>query len=472
MKPKYLCWILGLALLLGIAGCDDDDSSPNTTTPPVEEEEPATPVTPSPALVRLLHAVVDAPVLFPRIDELVVGGAAYGQASSSFQFDDNDTRTVEILYEGTESEPVVLMDGISLPIGDDREVYVLVYGRFDDPQVAIIDNPSFSLPTDDDGNVLDENAVDVQFVGGFFQYDEVDVYLTEAATDIVTVGPTVTLSQGEVTPQVEYSADSGWRIRVTPVGEQTVLFDSESYTMLRARNTVYMLTDYFGTGDDNLVLNRIGLGVSSVIGVIAAPADLRVAHFIRNAPAVDLYFGNTNDTPEFDGIPYGTVTDYESFASQGVSVNVTPDDDNLTFLHEQQLVIGAGQRRTLLLSGDANGVTEGIVLADGDRPLANAIQLQVAHAAPVVGDIDVYVLEPGESVEGSDPAIPDLEYPLSGIAPVLAGSRSVVFTQRGNKTVVHGPVALDVVVGFPTVILTQDGDGALSTRVLVDRTLE
>ena len=58
MKPKYLCWILGLALLLGIAGCDDDDSSSNTTTPPVEEEEePATPVTPSPALVRLLHAV-------------------------------------------------------------------------------------------------------------------------------------------------------------------------------------------------------------------------------------------------------------------------------------------------------------------------------------------------------------------------------------------------------------------------------
>ena len=78
----------------------------------------------------------------------------------------------------------------------------------------------------------------------------------------------------------------------------------------------------------------------------------------------------------------------------------------------------------MLLSGDANGVTEGIVLADGDRPLANAIQLQVAHAAPVVGDIDVYVLEPGESVEGSDPAIPDLEYPLSGIAPVLAALKA------------------------------------------------
>ena len=475
MKLKYLCRIFGLAVLLVLAGCDDDDSSSGEAPPPADDETPApAPADPSPALIRLMHAVVDGPPLFPRIDDLVVAGAAYGQASSSFQFDDNDTRMVEVLYEGPAGEPLVLVDGISLPIGDDREVYVLVHGRFDDPQVAIIDNPAFVLPTDNDGNVIDQNAVDIQFVAGFFQYESVDVYLTDAAVDIATVNPTVTLARGDVSPQVEYSADFGWRVRVTPVGEKTVLFDTNSYNMLRARNSVYLLTDFFGTGDTNLILNRIGLGVNAVIGSITPPADLRIANFVANTPAVDLYFGDTDDAPEFDSVPYRTVTEYRSFQDQSVSINLTPEDDNLTFLHERELVMGVSQRLTLLVSGDAQGDTEGVVLVGDSRPIANAVQMDVAHAAPDAGDVDVYVLAAGESVDGNDPTIPDLEYPFFASAQVELGASSIVFTERGRSTVVHGPVAIEVQVGFPTVILTQPegGGGALSTHILQDRTLE
>lgn len=472
MTSNRLFRFLGLAVLVVLVGCDDDDSSRSSTEPNPVEEPPEV-VDPTPVLVRLMHGVVDGPPLFPRIGENVVGGAGYGQASQSFQFDDNDERALEILYEGSEGEPVVLLDGVTVPFGDSRDVYVYVYGRFADPQVTIVDIPAFELPTDDDGNVTDQDAAEIQFVGGFYQRDAVDIYLTEATVDIATVGPTLTLSQGEATPQVSYTASTGWRLRATEVGEKTLLYDSQSYTMLRARNTVYLLTDFFGTGETTFVMNRLGAGVNTVIGTVLPPADLRVANFITNSTAVDLYFEDTNDAPEFDGVAFGTLSDYRSFQDQTTSINVTPDDDNLTFLYEQELALGISQRLTLVLSGDAQGQTGGVVVATEPRPIANALLLEVIHAAPGAGDIDAYVLAAGETTANTEPEVTDLEYPFNRATRIAAGSHTLVFTQRGNEIVVAGPLDVDIQVGFPTVILTQpDGSGGeVVPLVLQERTL-
>lgn len=470
MNSNRLFRIFGLALLLMLAACDDDDERPSAEPTPIAEPSS---VDPSTVLVRLMHGVIDGPPLYPRIGESVVGGAGYGQASQPFQFDDNDERLLEVLYEGAEGEPVILYDDISVPVGDDRDVYVYIYGRFADPQVQIIDIPAFQVPTDDDGNVTDQYAVFVQFVAGFAQQPAVDIYLTEDTVDIATVNPTLTLSQGEVTPQVLYTASTGRRVRATVVGEKTLLYDSQSYTMLRARNTLYLLTDFFGTGETNFVLNRLG-GVNSIVGTVEAPAELRVANFINNAEAVDLYFGDTNDAPEFDGVPFGTFSDYRSFEDQVVSVNVTPDDENLTFLHERELALGISQRLTLVVSGDAQGETDGVVVSSEPRPIANSLPLEVIHAAPSAGDVDLYILEAGETLANSEPVVAGLEYPANGSTRVAAGPISVIVTERGNETVLSGPLDLQIEVGFPTIVLTQpDGAGGpLVPVVLQERTLE
>ena len=113
-----------------------------------------------------------------------------------------------------------------------------------------------------------------------------------------------------------------------------------------------------------------------------------------------------------------------------------------TPLFTTTLTLGAGQRRTLFVTGLVLPTTtptiDDLVLTDDIRPVFGAAKLRIVHASPAAGTVDVYVLKPGEAVADVEPTLLGRVLRTAtghGAFAIPADPRyTVTFTLAGDKT--------------------------------------
>ena len=152
-------------------------------------------------------------------------------------------------------------------------------------------------------------------------------------------------------------------------------------------------------------------------------AEIRVMHLGVNVPAVDV-FANEGDTPAFAGAEFGQSTAYAAVPAGNYSFQVSLAGDTAAdaVLTVPSLDLAAGMKYTAAAIGDLNE-TDGapaptvIALSDDDSGIAaDAIRIQVVHAAPAVGQVDVWNV--------TDPSAPaallmDVDFGVSAVLPDL-----------------------------------------------------
>lgn len=412
--------------------------------------------------VRMINAIPDAPSLTLSQQSTVIGSAPYGQATTAYTTTASKTATFSVLYQSSDGITRTLTDNISVNVATTHEIYIVMYGTFASPQYTIIDNSAIVPQLDSNGNPIVSNKANVQFADTVNLGQSIDVYLTAYSDSLAGATPTATLKFGEVSPQVQFTAGTSYRIRVTPAGDSsTILYDSGKVSLTSDTNQIYLLDNYFGAGLAKLQAVSISSGIASSLVNANLPTEMRVANFIATAPSVDVYFGNTNVTPEYGNVSYLGYSSYKTFDPGAQFINVTPHGNNTTFLYQQNMTFSAGDVETLVLAGDPNSTSgvASVAVTEDNRPVATQLNLQFVDASANAGAVDFYVLQPGQPFTNATAASSGATFLSHATVPVATGSYDLVVTLHNQNTVIAGPTRISINVGNWTAVLADAPGG-------------
>ncbi len=382
--------------------------------------------------VRVVNSIPDSPTLDTGITSSAFGRVSFGQSTQLVQlFTGGYNVTVQYLdATGTVVHPVPDQP-LALQIEEQATLYVL--GELDTARAKWVINPVA---------VLNAGEAQVQFVHTALGVGTVDIYLTDSAAPLAGATP-VTLSFEAASDLLDIASASDYRLRVTAPGSATVLYDSGTFSIASMGRATFVLVDYFGPAGNGFRAVQLTNLAAATFPQEALPGALRIANMIANEPSIDVTIGPTGGPPTYSGVTFDGITATQQFASGNLNVTATRAGSPATVLFTGALILSPGETRTLLLSRTGTTVSARSSL-DTVRPISVQPQLQLLQASPASGDVDVYFLSAGETVDG---VIPDLvNVPPSSTTSLLpvAGTYDVVVTSAGSKTVAAGPVTVTV----------------------------
>jgi uncharacterized protein DUF4397 len=194
--------------------------------------------------------------------------------------------------------------------------------------------------------------------------------------------------------------------------------------------------------------------------------DFEVVHASQDAPPVNVSIGGTT---------------IASGADFGDSAFVTTTAGDITIEVEgiipggNQTVISAtdtfsdGQRVTIFAADEVANIGP-IILADDQAPVA-ATDVRVIHGSPAAGNVDIYVVGAGTSIDNVEPNFPNTAFFFdSGYVSLAPGSYDVVITAPGDKMPAIPVAAITVDSGGIYTAIASDslGGGAPVILTLAD----
>ena len=231
---------------------------------------------------------------------------------------------MNILLTPPNDVTTTLVDNAIVDLADQDEFSFIMIGPTASPQLVRIDNVEIGFNVDP-SKPAQFPPPDYQIVHGSTSTGAVDVYVTDAAADLAAATPTATVSFGNVTPLVQQDPAVSYRVRVTPVGTKTVLFDSGSFTVAKLKRSIYLLIDNFGPTGESLRVANVTAAAAEDFPNQTMQGALRAANMIPDAPLVDIYLGTPTGTPLFQNVAYGTTTPYNLAVANGsFTANITP----------------------------------------------------------------------------------------------------------------------------------------------------
>lgn len=298
---------------------------------------------------------------------------------------------------------------------------------------------------------ISSDDVMVWFANGASAPDQVDIYLTNATTPIAAVSPTTTLTTGAYSDPVTLTNRPDWRLRVTPAGSTTILFDSGSFTMNGGDRTLLALTDYFGpkgVGASSTQTLLDGVKITSAGAQKFAsgnlPSELRIINLVRDLGPLDVYFGSTSGAPFAGNLAQLGTTPYQDITPGADALNVTETGIKDQFVLEQDLSFGSGAFYTLVLTGSYNGggtnsTLNSVLFTTDARPIQGRTKVNFINAGSVNKSVNVYLLAPGQALTDTSPQLDAVTPDTLKSLTLRSGETDVVVTSSDNKNIILGP---------------------------------
>lgn len=451
MRNWVVAMTLASALLGGLSGCgasgEDDGNAPV--------------VLPRQGSIRVANVMPDAGRMTSFLSNSVYGANQFGESTALAQ-NLVGQYVMNILLTPPNDVATTLVNNEPTNLTDQDEFSFIMIGPVASPQLVRIDNIEISFGVDP-SRPASFPPPDYQILHGSTSAGTVDVYVTEAATDIATVSPTATLSFSQLTSLTQLDADLSYRVRVTATGTKTVLFDSGSFEVENLRRSIYLLLDNFGpTGESLRVANVTALGAENFPNQTMQGA-LRFANMIPDAPLVDVYRGTPAGTPLFQNVAYGDTTAYSLAVANGsFAANVTPAGQPGTIIATGTVAIVGGQARSAYASGLDVGNTAAVgTVVESQRSISGQAQFRFVQTAPSAGTVDVYLTSPGQPISDASPILANGALLSSSSVNLTPASYDLFVTRSGTTVQLFGPDRISVSAGgvYTGVLLDAAGGG-------------
>lgn len=394
------------AALVACGGDDNNDSSNNDSGNGSAAAN---------AEVRVVHASSNAPDVNAGLDGGgQVSGLAYGNSTGFLEVPegDYDVSVDGILPDGTTTN-VISASGQTL--SSDNETSIFAVGK-----VGSSSNPIEPLiVTAPDGEPASGNvrAQVVHASADAASSGDLDVYVTGTNTSLSNASPLGTFGyKGDLGP-TEISGGE-YRIRVTPTGSTSPVFDSGSITLSSGSDLLIAAIDNTGpaNGPRSSPIRLLVVpedGQQRVLVDQGAQAAVRAAHLSADAGSVDISVDGVNSgNPVVTGLTF----DNSNFADNFTNFLALPEGQQTVNVEQSGSVVvsaspqlKAGERYTGYALGLANPSMSYQALsleAKGEnlRPVATEAKVRIVHAASQVptdqGKVDIYVT--GQSATVSD----------------------------------------------------------------------
>ncbi len=283
----------------------------------------------------------------------------------------------------------------------------------------------------------------------------VDVYVTAPGADLSTSSALGTFEfKGDLGP-VDVAAGD-YQIRVTAAGDSNaVVFDSGALALTSGLNLTIAAIANTGPGDAPIQLLVATADGSFIIRDVNTTADLRVIHASPDAPAVDV---RVNDAVVLvSNLAYAESSGFTSVTPDTYNVKVVPTGETEPAVINENLTLEQGTFYSVM-AVDLLGSIEALVLTEDRRSVATEAKLQVVHASPAAGVVDIYVTSEGADITELNPAISGFEFKATteGFISLPAGTYDVTVTPTGAKDAAIGPATLSLSAGGIYTIVARD----------------
>ena len=285
----------------------------------------------------------------------------------------------------------------------------------------------------------------------------IDVYLAPDGTAPVAGEQIATLDFGEIMPAIDMEAVE-YVLTLTRAGDpMDILFQSRPATFVAQTAVIAPIfdVDERETASLNvLAINTLGPSVRFVD--TDADPTIRFVQASLDLPDSDVYDDDMQTNLILTDHVFGDITDDIPISSGTTTHYYTPAGEISPVLFEGDITARKNSHWNWLVVG-----REGDRFASTYIPTRRSIsiyaQVSTFHAAFNNQEIDLYVVDAGLPIDDANPAFFSMRYTFSlRTLNFAAGSYDLYATLPGEKTILGGPVTIDVVDGDVVEIMLFD----------------
>jgi len=417
--------LLVVALLAAVASCTSDSALPTPT---------------GKGTIRAINAIVGSPGISFRIEEQFLGSVDYKGATGSNSYDDfNYNFNFDTLFLGDLTATRIAT--FNLKIDANRDYSLVISGDIMNPVITVWEDDE----RDWDGT---ETVFETRFSHASVTMGDIDVYFALVGTAPAIGEERGSLSFGEILPSLDLE-EGVYVITVTGAGNLSeVLYVSDEITFAAQVSAVVTFFD----GDESNTARYVARGFSATAGTIALP-DITALPTIRFIQAsLDLLNSDVYDDEMLNNLvlsdhAFRDATDDIELPIATTIYTYTTVGDTSAVLFESGIGTAPDSHFNFLVIGE-QGARFAITFIPDRRSVTTIAKIRPYHAALNNNNVDFYVVDTGVSIDEELPALNSMFYSLP--SPTLAydtGSYDMYVTIGGEKTILAGPVQIDVVLG-------------------------
>ena len=287
---------------------------------------------------------------------------------------------------------------------------------------------------------------------------DVDVYVALTGTAPVLGEERAKLSFGDRMPEIDLESEEYEVIITARDDPATILYQSNG-TLFSAR-----ISYTIGIFDaDPSITGNISVRSISSQGISAELADsnslptLRTIHAAFGTENIDIYRDEDFTAPIISDLGFGATTGDFPVPDGTVTYTYTAVGNPGAIIDEQSHSVPRGLRVTSILAGVQGSDLSRIIETDNRRSIETHAKLRVIQAAANFDTLDTYLVDTGTDIADINPLIPGFAFGISSnFGATLAGNYDLILTVPDEKTVIAGPIPLDLANGDVVEALIMD----------------
>jgi hypothetical protein len=400
--------------------------------------------------INMINAMSASPAVGFLIEERVLGSVPYKSAHGAQAFDDL-TYNFNFEYLVPGGTAPIRTATVSLDVVADNEHTFVLTGSVTAPDVTVWERPQ-----------RDWEGTETVFEAGIAHLSPalgaVDVYFATTGTTPVLGEERAKLSFGERMPEIDLENGEYEFIITARDDPATILYQSAPVIYLARISYTQTIFDADASIPGNISVRSIStLGISAELPDSNSLPTVRTVHAAFGTENIDIYRDDDFTAPIFSNLGFGETTGDLPFPIGTVNYTYTPVGNPGVIIDEELLVVSAGQRSSTFLAGLPGTDLLRIILIDDRRSIETQATLRLVQAAANFDAMDLYLVETGTDIADISPLAAGLTFALvSDFGPTIPGNYDLILTLPGEKTLIAGPIRLDIVNGDVVELLILD----------------
>ncbi len=412
--------------------------------------------------INMINAMPASPSVAFLIEERVLGGVAYKVAHGAQSFDDL-TYNFNFEYIVPGDTAPIRTATVFLDVVADNEYTFVLTGSVTAPDVTLWERPQ-----------RDWSGTETVFEAAIAHLSpalgDVDLYFATTGTAPVLGEERAKLSFGERLPEIDLEAGEYEFIITARDDPAMILYQSGPVNYSARVSYTLTIFDADASITGNISVRSIStLGLSSELPDANTMPTLRTLHAAFGTENIDIYRDNDFTTAIFSNLAFGETTLDLEVPDGAVDYTYTAVGNPGAIINDLNQLIPAGRRVSAFLIGLQGGESR-ITLTDDRRSVETHAKLRLIQAAANFDTMDLYLVDAGTDIADVDPLAANLTFAfVSDFGPTIPGNYDLILTLPGEKTLIAGPIPLDLVNGDVVELLIIDTVDPMIADVAVTR---
>jgi len=410
-------------------------------------QESKLPVATGKASLRAVNAIRSSPDFTFLIEERAIGQAEYKSATAPAQYDDLEyTFHFEAALAGETTQSRVASQ--FLDVVKDKDYTFIISGIITAPTITIWE-------ADRREWAGTETTFEARFAHTNASLGAVDVYFADAAIPPVLGSAIGTIATGDISAPADYE-EGAYVLSIYPAGQDpadiasTILFQGDPVALGPQNQLIISVFD----GDENdlsPLAVRMFNQISSVTGAIIDSLYAPTARFFHTNAAVgpvDIYVDDPLTVPLLAGHAFGDVTADIEMTPGDLPLTYTAADNIGSILIDIDESVFRGTRAHAYLIRNSAGEDSVIGHFPDRRSISTYARMSLLNSVSTQDSLDIYILPTGGLIDDATPFLGGI--PVGSIPvqfPLLENIYDIHITLAGEKTILAGPIVLDVQAG-------------------------